>query len=74
MPVELEKRRELVNIIERDGITIKEAANILNINYSTAKHIVKTFRRTGQLETQLMKKRKLGPTKPDLDVLEAMCR
>jgi hypothetical protein len=44
--------------VEKQGITIKEAAKKLRINYSTAKHIVKIFRRTGQVETVLMQKRK----------------
>ena len=58
VPVELEKRKELLEVIQREGLTIKEAAQVLNINYSTAKHIVKTYKRTGSLETQLMKKNK----------------
>ncbi len=58
VPVELEKRQQLLTIIDNEGLTIKEAAVKLGINYSTAKHIVKTFKRTGTLETQLMKKKK----------------
>ena len=61
MPVDLEKRRRLVEYIEYEGITIKEAALLLGINYSTAKHIVKTYKRTGEVETQVMKKKKNTP-------------
>jgi transposase len=51
-PVDLEKRKILVKIVDEEGITIKEAAQRLNLNYSTAKHIVKTFKKTGKIETQ----------------------
>jgi len=42
VPVEQIKRQKLINMVEKDGVTIKEAAQTLKINYSTAKHIVKT--------------------------------
>ena len=42
--VEATKRRELITLVNRDQMTIKEAANRLGINYSTAKHIVKSQR------------------------------
>jgi hypothetical protein len=42
--VEATKRRELITMVNRDQMTIKEAANRLGINYSTAKHIVKSQR------------------------------
>ncbi len=38
-------------------MTIKEAAQNLKINYSTAKHIVKVYKRTGEMQTQMMNKR-----------------
>jgi transposase len=41
MTVELSRRETLVRIVEEEGITIKEASSRLQINYSTAKHIVK---------------------------------
>lgn len=37
---------------------MKDCAKRLGINYSTAKHILKVYRRTGSIETDLMKKRK----------------
>jgi hypothetical protein len=43
--VELETREKLVHICEDLGYTIKEAARVLEINYSTAKHIIKEFKR-----------------------------
>jgi len=47
--VELSKREDLVRVIEEEKITIKEAAIKLGINYSTAKHIMKTFKKTGEV-------------------------
>jgi transposase len=44
--------------VENEGITIKEAASNLKINYSTAKHIVKVYKRTGQVTTLASNKRK----------------
>lgn len=49
VPVELSKREDLVRIIEEEKITIKEAAIKLGINYSTAKHIMKTYKKTGEI-------------------------
>jgi hypothetical protein len=37
-------------------LTIKEAAQNLKINYSTAKHIVKIYKRTGEIQTQMNKR------------------
>lgn len=58
IPVELEKREQLIKAVEKDGLTIKEAALSLKINYSTAKHIVKMFKKTGDVQTQMMSKRR----------------
>lgn len=49
VPVELSKREDLVRVIEEEKITIKEAAMKLGINYSTAKHIMKTYKKTGEV-------------------------
>lgn len=38
---------------------MKDCAKRLGVNYSTAKHILKVYRKTGSIETDLMKKRKL---------------
>ncbi|TNV86301.1 hypothetical protein FGO68_gene10981 [Halteria grandinella] len=43
LPVGIGKKRALIQHVE-DGMTIKEAAGQLGINYSTAKHIVKLYR------------------------------
>ena len=40
--VDQTKRKQLVNYVNQQQMTIKEAANRLNINYSTAKHIIKS--------------------------------
>ena len=45
---------------------IKDAAEKLDINYSTAKHIIKHFKETGNCETKQMLKRKRGPVNVDL--------
>lgn len=57
IPVELEKRQRLIKAVEEEGLTIKEAAQNLKINYSTAKHIVKVYKRTGEITTQTISKR-----------------
>lgn len=36
------KRKQLIDMVYKDQKTIKEAANRLRINYSTAKHIIKS--------------------------------
>ena len=64
IPVEIEKRQLLIKTVEEEGLTIKEAAQNLKINYSTAKHIVKVYKRTGEISTQMMNKRL-----PDRDII-----
>ena len=54
---ELWKRQLLVEKVEKEGMTIKDAAKQLDINYSTAKHIIKVYRQTGETETKIMMKR-----------------
>ena len=46
-----EERRELIFAVERDGKTIREAARILGIKYSTAKTVMMNYRTTGHVET-----------------------
>ena len=53
-----EERRELIFAVERGGKTIREAARILGIKYSTAKTVMMNYRTTGHVETQLTRKRK----------------
>jgi predicted transcriptional regulator len=48
----------LIQAVESQGVTIKEAAINLNINYSTAKHIIKMFKKTGEVSTISANKRK----------------
>lgn len=55
---ELWKRQSLVEKVENEGLTIKDAAKELDINYSTAKHIMKVYRQSGEVETKIMMKRK----------------
>ena len=49
MPVEFDNRQRLIKAVDEEGLTIKEAAQNLKINYSTAKHIVKVYKRTGEI-------------------------
>ena len=63
IPVEVNKRQQLIKAVEEEGLTIKEAAQNLNINYSTAKHIVKVYKKTGDVSTSMLNKRK-----PDVDI------
>lgn len=55
---ELWKRQALIEKVDKDGLTIKDAAKILDVNYSTAKHIMKVYRQTGEVETKIMMKKK----------------
>ena len=55
---ELWKREALIEKVDQEGMTIKDAAKEIGINYSTAKHIVKVYRKTGTVETKMMKKKK----------------
>lgn len=56
--IELWKRKELVEKVSTREETMKDWSKRLGINYCTAKHILKIFRRTGSIETDLMKKKK----------------
>ena len=58
IPVDYANRKGLVDLVETHGMTIKDAARRLQINYSTAKHIMKVFKKTGAAETVLMKRRR----------------
>ena len=49
----------MVDLIESQGFTIKEAAAYLKINYSTAKHIMKLYKKTGEVQSFLGLKRQL---------------
>lgn len=42
------KRSQLIQMVHQDQKTIKEAANRLKINYSTAKHIIKSTKKDTQ--------------------------
>lgn len=55
---DIEKKYNLVQVIEEQGITIKEAAAQLDINYSTAKHIMKLYKETGHIKSRVITKKK----------------
>lgn len=48
--VNYEKRKELIQVIDKEHLTIKSAAEKLNINYPTAKNIVKLYRRDKRID------------------------
>jgi hypothetical protein len=48
--VETQQRQALLDLVQRDGLIIKEAARQLAINYSTAKTILQLWKRTGRIE------------------------
>ena len=56
-PISFEKRQELIALANRPGSTVKQAAKLAGMNYSTAKHIVKAYRSTGHLQSLAERKR-----------------
>ena len=58
MPVDYDKRKELLRIINEENLTIKTAAERLRINYSNAKSIVKLYKKESRIY-KLPKKPKL---------------
>ncbi len=58
----------LIHAVESDGLTIKEAAQNLKINYSTAKHIVKVFKKTGEFQSATGSAAVANKRLPDRDV------
>lgn len=61
--VDLPRRKKLVELVSDESMTIKEAAKLLNINYSTAKNIVKIHSLYGRIETFPKKKRQKRKSK-----------
>ena len=47
-----EKRNLLVNKVTREGMSIKQAANLLEINYNSAKGIIKVFKDEERIEVK----------------------
>ncbi|CDW71966.1 UNKNOWN [Stylonychia lemnae] len=45
-----EQREQLINLVELGNKNIIEASEILNINYSSAKSIIRQFRLTGRIQ------------------------
>lgn len=74
--MELRSRQNLINSIEIDGLSIKEAASLNQINYSTAKHIYKLYKRTGMVENKVdhMKIRQITSplTEENLRLMESL--
>lgn len=48
VPVEPKRKQRLIDMVLKRGKTIKEAAHLLQVNYSTAKHIIKTHKQDGK--------------------------
>ena len=57
--ISYQKRKELVTLAEAPNMTIKTAAKIAGVHYSTAKHIVKEFRASGHFESVSTRRRAL---------------
>ena len=53
-------RKYLIKLVESDKLTIKNAANLLKMNYSTAKAIIKKYRLYGSFsrENKISKRRR----------------
>ena len=48
--IQSEQRRQLLCLVENDRMSIKEAAEVLGINYSTSKTILQLHRKTGRID------------------------
>ena len=46
-----EKRMKLLSLINDDGLSVKKASTAMNMKYSTAKHIIAHYRRSGEIRT-----------------------
>lgn len=55
--VEFWKRKAIIDCVHDKSETMKQCAKRIGVNYSTAKHIIKIYRKTGSIETNMMKKR-----------------
>lgn len=59
--ITIERREHLIELVLREGLSVKQASQKLNLKYSTAKHIFHFFKLTGQACTPEMQRRwKLG--------------
>jgi transposase len=69
--IDTQKRVTLLNFVTNEGRSVKESAEILKINYSTAKTILQFFRRTGRIErlnnVTISSKKKAGDFIDSLD-------
>ena len=65
---ELWKRQALIEKVDKEGMTFKEAAKYLEINYSNAKHIMTVYRLSGQAKTKILMKKKNRDSKQWIDV------
>lgn len=54
--IELWKRKAIIECFLNKNESVKKCAQRLGVKYITAKHIVKVYKRTGNIETKLMKK------------------
>lgn len=45
-----DQRQELRALIEEQGLSIRQAAKMLGMKYSTAKHIFAIYKKTGELD------------------------
>lgn len=69
--VELWKRKKIIECSLTKKESVKKCAQRLGVKYITAKHIVKVYKRTGQIETKIMKKSSNRDSKHDLSISAA---
>ena len=48
--IDSDKRRQLMNLVKKHNYSIKDASQMLNINYSTAKTILQLYKKVGRID------------------------
>jgi len=66
--IDYEKRLKIIDFIEKKGFTIQKTANILGINASTARMILKKFKQNGQIFKRKDEKKSVKMEKRPLDM------
>ena len=69
--VELWKRKKIIECSLTRKETVKKCAQRLGVKYITAKHIVKVYKRTGQIETKITKKSSNMESKHNINFTKA---
>ena len=48
--INTETRRALVNLVVREHVSIRKASKILNIKYTTGKHLMSKYNKNGNID------------------------